>query len=208
MNVLAVGAHFDDVDLACSGSLARHHLEGDGVYIYVATDSQYANPNGDLIRGSHIAEKEGEEAAELLGAKLIKGGHPSLFLEFQEEVNIDLIKIIEEKKIDILYTHWSGDVQHDHINLARASIHAARHVPRILMYRSNWYVSETDFKENFFVDITDTWCLKERAIKCYKSEMERVKNKWLDYFKMQAMINGYKIGVMYAEAFQVVKWIV
>lgn len=207
MNVLALGAHYDDVELGCSGSLAKHVKAGDSVVIYVATNSQYFNPEGKLIRSGEKAGLEAENSAKIIGAELIKGTCPSLYLEFEEKLNAELVKIIEEKKIDIIYTHWVGDIQHDHINLGKAAIHAGRHVPRILMYRSNWYVSESSFVENFFVDISEFWSLKERAIQVYESEMKRVGSSWIEYFKAQAVCNGFKAGTLYAEAFQVVKWL-
>lgn len=207
MNVLAIGAHFDDIELGCAGALAKHVKNGDSVYIYVATDSQYTNPQGTLMRSDNEASEDGETAANIIGATLYKGSCKSLFLEFNEELNSQLIQIIEDKKIDMIYTHWIDDIQHDHINLARASIHAGRHVPRILLYRSNWYISDTPFHENFYVDISDTWEIKEQAILSYKSEMKRVGTKWIDYFQREAENNGLKMGVKYAEGFQLVKWL-
>ncbi len=207
MNVLAVGAHFDDIELGCSGALAKHVKCGDQVTIYVATNSEYSNGEGKLIRSGDTARKEGEEAAAVIGAELICGKCPSLFLEFEEKTNIELIKLIEERQIDLLYTHWKDDIQHDHINLAKASIHAGRHVPRILMYRSNWYLSDGNFKANYFVDISETWEIKEKAILAHQSEYGRVGGKWLDFFKRQAQNNGLIAGVAYAESFEVVKWL-
>lgn len=75
------------------------------------------------------------------------------------------------------------------------------------MYCSNWYISEQGFVENFYVDITDTWEIKERAIRAYDSEIRRVGDRWINYFRQEAMNNGMKMGVKYAEAFQVVKWL-
>lgn len=208
MNILAVGAHFDDVELGCSGSLARHVKEGDTVYIYVATNSEYADAQGRIIRKAEVAKNEGKSAAAIIGAQLICGNCDSLFLEFEEKINIELVKLIEDNQIDAIYTHWVDDIQHDHVNLAKATIHAGRHVPRILMYRSNWYISEGNFKENFFVDISDTWEIKERAILAHQSECGRVGNKWIDYFKRDARNKGLIAGVAYAECFEVVKWLI
>lgn len=208
MNILAVGAHFDDVELGCSGALAKHVRAGDCVSIYVATDSEYSNSEGKLIRSGKVARTEGEKAASIIGAELICGKCNSLRLEFIEETNIELIKIIEEKSIDLIYTHWTEDIQHDHINLAKSTIHAGRHVPRILMYRSNWYISEGNFNNNFFVDISETWEIKEKAILAHQSELDRVGNKWIDYFKRQALNNGLIVGTKYAECFEVVKWVI
>lgn len=207
MNVLAVGAHFDDIELGCSGTLAKHVKNGDQVTIYVATNSQYANAEGKLIRSGETAKEEGTQAAGIIGAELICGSCNSLFLEFVEQTNVELLKIIEERKIELIYTHWVDDIQHDHINLAKATIHAGRHVPKILMYRSNWYLSAGNFKENYFVDISNTWDVKERAIMAHQSEFGRVGSKWIDYFKRDALNKGLIAGVEYAESFEVVKWL-
>lgn len=207
MNVLAVGAHFDDVELGCSGALAKHVKNGDNVIIYVATNSEYANSEGRIIRSGEVAKKEGEKAAEIIGAKLICGKCQSLFLEFNDELNVEILEIIEKEKIDLIYTHWTGDIQHDHINLGKASIHSGRHVPRILMYRSNWYKSDSNFNENFYVDISDTWETKEKAILAHESENGRVGTKWIDYFKRDAQNKGMICGTEYAECFEVVKWL-
>jgi LmbE family N-acetylglucosaminyl deacetylase len=43
VNILAIGAHFDDVELGCGGALARHAKLGDRVYVFVATVSGYDN---------------------------------------------------------------------------------------------------------------------------------------------------------------------
>ena len=81
----------------------------------------------------------------------------TLRLEFSEELNVEILKIIEEKSINRIYIHWHGDIHHDHYALSRSSLHSARHVKKILMYRSNWYQSPIEFRGNFYVDVTDTW---------------------------------------------------
>ena len=71
MNILGVGAHYDDLELGCSGTLIKHVNNGDNVLMLVITDSSYKNPSGDLIRSRKTAYKEGVNAAKLIGAKLI-----------------------------------------------------------------------------------------------------------------------------------------
>lgn len=207
MNILAIGAHFDDVELGCGGSLARHIKSGDTVYIYVATDSGYGTYDGCAIRDKSVARKEGELAAQILGAQLICGNQQTYMVEFEEETNVNIVRLIEEYKIDCVYTQWGGDVHHDHYHLARATLHATRHVPRVLMYRSNWYSGMEIFRENFYVDISETWETKKQAILCHASEYARVGDRWVSYFDREALNNGLKIGVERAEGFQVVKWL-
>lgn len=206
-NILAIGAHFDDVELGCSGTLAKHIANGDKVFIFVATKSGFGGSTGQDVRSNEIALQEGQKAAEILGAKLICGNFKTMYLEFQDELNLDLLNVITDNHIDTIYTHWYGDIHHDHSALSKATMHAGRHIPRILMYRSNWYQSVYDFKGNFHVDITDYWHIKEQVIKAHKSEYERVGSAWLEFFKNEAENAGKKIGVPMAEVFEVVKWL-
>jgi LmbE family N-acetylglucosaminyl deacetylase len=207
MNILAIGAHFDDIELGRGGSVARHAAKGDTVTGFVATKSGYQSPDGTIIRGNEMAREEGVTAMEILGARLIEGGLPTFELEFNEALNKQIVRIIEENKIDLIYTHWHGDTHHDHRAVACATLHACRHVPRVLMYRSNWYDGTRAFRGNFYVDITDYWPVKEAAIEAHKDEMTRAGSLWIDYFKREAENAGLRAGVKYAESFEVVKWL-
>jgi LmbE family N-acetylglucosaminyl deacetylase len=208
MNILAIGAHFDDVELGCGGALARHAKNGDTVYVYVATVSGFVNQYGQTVRGSETALNEAQNAMQVIGVKeMICGQFKTLEVEFVDSLNIDILKIVQEKEIDMVYTHWVGDIHHDHQAVARASLHSCRHVPRLLMYRSNWYHSTMEFRGNFYVDITDYWSIKEQAIRSHVSEMDRTGEKWISFFKNEAENAGQKIGVKLAEVYEIVKWL-
>ena len=207
MNILAIGAHFDDIELGCGGALAKHVENGDNVYAYVATKSGFINHQNIEIRSNDIATQEGENAMKILGVTLIKGSFRTLEIEFTDELNLEIVKIVETHKIDLVYSHWMGDIHHDHQALARASLHGCRHVPRQLMYRSNWYHSNIDFKGNFYVDISDFWELKKKSIEAHLSEMDRTGYKWIEFFNNEAKNAGQRIGVEKAEVFEVVKWL-
>lgn len=208
MNVLAIGAHFDDLELGCGGTLARRVRGGDRVYAYVATVSGFANQYNVTVRSNETARREAEEAMKILGVtELLCGTFQTLQVEFVDALNVEILRIVEEKKIDLVLSHWPGDIHHDHQAVAKAAIHGCRHVPRQLLYRSNWYHSTSDFLGNFYVDITDTWELKQRAIEAHASELERTGRKWLGFFRNEAENAGQRIGVRYAEVFQVLKWL-
>ena len=208
MNILAIGAHFDDVELGCGGTLAKHAQDGDNVYVYVATVSGFTNQYNQTVRSNKIALAEAQEAMQILGVKeLICGKFKTLDIEFVDELNIEILKIVQEKKIDKVYTHWIGDIHHDHQAVAKASLHSCRHVPRLLMYRSNWYHSTMEFRGNFYIDITRQWDIKERAIQAHVSEMDRTGQKWIRFFKNEAENAGQRIGVAFSEVFEIVKWL-
>lgn len=208
MNILAIGAHFDDVELGCGGAIARHAMKGDDVYVFVATVSGFANQYHQAVRASECALSEARKAMEILGVReLLCGNFKTLEVEFVDALNIEILKIVQERKIDMVYTHWTGDIHHDHQAVARASLHCCRHVPRLLMYRSNWYHSTLEFRGNFYADISDYWSTKERAIRAHVTEVDRTGEKWISFFKNEAVNAGQRIGVTYAEVFEVVKWL-
>jgi LmbE family N-acetylglucosaminyl deacetylase len=208
MNILAIGAHFDDVELGCGGALARHAANGDNVYVFVATMSGFSNAYQEMVRGNDVARIEAENAMRHLGVKkMFCGTFKTLEVEFIDLLNVEILKIIQDHNIEQVYTHWTGDVHHDHQAVGKSSLHSCRHVPRLLMYRSNWYHSASEFRGNFYVDISEYWDVKERAIREHVSEMERTASKWISFFHNEAQNAGQRIGVKYAEVFEVVKWL-
>jgi len=209
MKVLTVGAHFDDIELGCGGTVAKHIYEGDDVIFFVATDSGYTNFAKEVIRKPEIALQEGQEAVAILGVKeLICGNFVTNNLQFNDELVTNIRKIIDEKQIDVVYTHWVGDIHMDHQNVAKATLSAARHVKRILMYRSNFYDAPHDFHGNYYVDISDFISTKERVVKAHVSEFKRSGEVWLRFIMNQNQNDGQKIGVSYAECFEVVRYCV
>lgn len=207
MNVLAIGAHFDDIELGCGGTLIKHAKNGDKVHIYVLTDSEYGNYDGTLIRGKDTALKEGKAAAKIIGGDLKMGPFKTKQVVYGVELIEYLNEVIDSNKIDLVYTHWSHDMHQDHNAIGKATINAARHVPRVLMYRSNWYTTDELFNKRFYSDISAELKKKIEAIKSHKSEYKRRGDQWIDFVVNQNRNDGTEIGVEYAESFEVVKWL-
>jgi LmbE family N-acetylglucosaminyl deacetylase len=208
MKILAIGAHFDDVELGCGGTLARHVQSGDETTIFVATDSGYSNYAKKVIRRPEVALAEGRRAAEILGAAdLVCANFPTNNLVLNDDLVCAILRLVEERKIDLIYTHWTGDMHSDHRVVGQASITAGRHVPRLLMYRSNYYDTDAAFRGNFYSDISATVETKRAAIRAHESEYARVGEKWMTFFLNQNRNDGIRIGVEYAEVFEVVKYL-
>lgn len=207
MKALAIGAHFDDLEIGCSGTLIKHALRGDQVKMLVVTKSSYQGINGDTVRQEQTAMEEGEKAAKLVGAEMVCLGFDTFHVPFDEAVTSQIMQAVEEYEADIVYCHWMNDIHRDHQNVGKATLMAARHVPRVLMYRSNYYDSHDTFRGNFYSDISDVMERKIEVIKVHQSELERVRYKWLDFFKNQNANDGQRIGVRYAECFEVVRYL-
>jgi len=207
MNILGVGAHFDDMELGCSGTLMKHIQQGDKVFMMVVCNSAYKNPVGDIVRDMDTAYMEGKKAAAIIGAELICLDYDTFMIPFDEGLTGTISRYIEKLNINIIYSPWIHDLHRDHHYTAKNTIMAGRQVPRFLMYRCNYYDTEHVFQGNFYSDITDTMDNKIEVIKAHKSELERVRFKWLDFFKNQNANDGQKIGVKYAECFEVVRYL-
>lgn len=208
MRVLAIGAHFDDIELGCGGTLARHIAKNDHVSMYVVTDSEYAAYGKPPIRIKEVALQEGQDAAQILRVtNLMCGGFKTKELRYSVELIESINKVIDDLEIEIVYTHWIHDVHQDHSAVGRATLNAARHVPRILMYRSNWYATTASFNGNFFVDISSAIEAKIKAIKAHKTEYQKYGDKWVDFVVHQNRNSGIEMQTEYAEVFEVIKYL-
>lgn len=206
MKILAIGAHHDDVELGCGGTLLAWKKAGHKLSIFTASSSGYRNPRGRIVRSSREASAEAERAARFLGAKLIRGPFRTLDIEFCGRLNSILRKTVEELVPDVVFTHWHHDSHHDHRAVALATLHCCRHVPRILAYASNWYAGEDDFAPRFFIDIGPFIQRKLDLIAVYRSEAARTGGTWAEFVTSSARLTGLKAGVDFAEGFEVIKW--
>lgn len=208
MNILAMGAHFDDVELGCGASLKRLRDEGHTLYIFVGTNSGFVSASSfQPLRSGEQARAEGQLAADALGAELICGGFSTFDLDYAHKLNTQVTQIIEQNHIDWVFTHWTGDPHHDHWGLSHATLHGAKHVKRVLAYASNWYEGETGFTPDFFIDVTDQWEFKMELLRSFKSEFERVGEKWVCFCASTSALYGLKNGCRYAEGFRCIRWL-
>ncbi len=207
MNVLAIGAHFDDIEIGCSGTLAKHRANGDRIISQVITHSKYHNHDGTVIRDKEIAFKEGKKAADIIGCELICNNYETKQVKFGHVLIEDINRVIDENKIDIIYTHWDYDVHQDHQAIAKASLAAGRKVERLLMYQCNLYMSTIPFPPNFFVDISDFIEIKKKSILAHETEVKKFGPSWINFWINEAANNGKKFNVKYAEAFQLIKYL-
>lgn len=85
-------------ELGCGGALAKHARKGDKVYAYVTTVSGFTGYNKQVIRTNEDALREGEKSMAILGVQLICGRFNTFEVEFSDELNIEIGKVVEEKK--------------------------------------------------------------------------------------------------------------
>ena len=206
MKVLALGAHFDDVEIGCGGSLARHAARGDEVQVYVATHSGYVGADGRQGRDPHVAAREGRAALALLGITEVScGDFATNNLLCNEALVLSLRRVMDSFQPDLVYTHWLGDAHLDHHNLARATLSAARHVPSILCYRSNDYAGPDAFDGRCHQDISSHLEQKRSACLQHVSEVERGLGTLIDRVLAHNRLAGEALGTEAVESFEVIR---
>lgn len=205
--ILFIGAHFDDVELGCGGSIKNFTKKKYSIKILVLTHSEIVNiQNNSIIRDKLQAKKEFLNSIKILGVKKYQLlDFKTNKIEFNDKLISKIRKEIDIFKPDIIFTHWDKDAHQDHRAIGQATLSAGRHVPSILMYQSNNYISEEFFNGNLFIDISKSFKDKIKSIKCYKTELKRVKNNWIKKVRLKDNQNGLKIKVKYAENFKVIK---
>ena len=69
MKILAVGAHLDDIEIACGGTLAKAIISGHHVKVLIMSKSGYTNISGKVQRSDDVAVREGMNALHKLGVQ-------------------------------------------------------------------------------------------------------------------------------------------
>jgi len=209
VNVLAVGAHHDDIELGCGGTLARLAKQGHQTFGLVLTNSETHYDFRGIHRTSAAARREAECAAQVLGLTLVEldgFGQDNGTLSYDVELMRGIERFIDEQRISLVFSHWTHDVNTDHEAAAKLTRVAARRVPSVLMYRSNWYQAEQPFNGRFFVDVTDTIDLKRQSLACFESELANRGHDWIESFFHAHQNAGFTIGKRYAEVFEPLRY--
>lgn len=197
--IIAIGAHPDDIEIGCGGTIKKHVLSGDDVYFLIAT-------NGEKGGNKHERIAEANKSAELMG---IKGIYfldlPDSFVSHDGQT-VQLIDDIMKKVIpNIVYVHSLNDYHQDHSNIAKSTLSSSRGMKNSIMcYEAP--STTLKFTPIAFNNISKTFESKMECINQFISQEKK------DYVERQAVVNlakfrGKIINVQYAEAFEVVRLI-
>jgi LmbE family N-acetylglucosaminyl deacetylase len=205
----AIGAHLDDIELGCGGTLARAVSEGAEVQMIVMSRSAYTNYDGEVRRTEAEAAEEGTAAARELGVESVEMlDFPTKDIPYDSTSVEALNRLLDDRQPELVITHWPHDTHQAHRNVALTTLSAARHLRSIVMYEPIFpsgrsYVA---FRPQVYVDITDYLDQKERSLRAHASQWRRFGDAWIDAVRARSHMRGYEIGVPHAEAFEVVRY--
>jgi LmbE family N-acetylglucosaminyl deacetylase len=194
--VLAIGAHPDDVEIGCGGTLAKHRDRGDALLI--VTLSRGANGGEAPRRGD-----EARLAARRLGAALDLRDLPDGSIGDGVETIRILEAAIRAFAPTHVYTHSRDDTHQDHRAVHAATLVAARGVPNVYCYQSP--SSTVEFRPQRFVDIAAYMDEKLALIALHASQARRRANLAPDLIIATARYWGRYAGYGLAEPLVVLR---
>jgi LmbE family N-acetylglucosaminyl deacetylase len=192
--VLAIGAHPDDIELGCGGTLVHHVLAGDLVVMLVMTDGE--NGPGNVVE----RRREQRESCDLLGVDRLEWGSlPDLALSNHEREIIEVTeRVMFTHDIDLVYTHSFSDTHQDHRAVSLGTLGAARKCKRVLFYGSP---SSFSFAPTIYTDISDTLEKKLAALHCHASQVAASEKVSPEHVRGDALSRGRQALVQAAEGF-------
>lgn len=215
--VAVIAAHPDDELLGIGGTLARHVRNGDEVHAVVVADGAGSRYPAELVA---TLEKQARRAAEVIGFTSLQ------FLSLPDQ-RLDAVPLIEttqrlegvldEIEPETVYTHFPEDVNSDHRLVARCAWTACRPYARpglrkfaVFETPSStewaWPMTGTEFRPNWFVDVTETLEIKIAAMECYETELRAYPHpRSSQALRERAAYWGSHIGRLAAEPLMVLR---
>lgn len=208
MKIMAIGAHLDDIELACGGTLAKAIEAGHSVKTIIMSKSGYTNYDGRQMREDATAVKEGTEALHTLGIDDIEIlDFPTKDIQYASSVIESIDGYISKYNPDVIFAHHPFDTHQAHVGVSKSTISAARRKNTIFFFEpiAPSGRSYVPFKAQMYVDITETIDKKMEALKRHTTEYKKFGEDWMEGVLCRCGFRGYEIGVRYAEAFEVLR---
>ncbi len=199
MNILAIGAHPDDIEIGCGGSLIKYARAGHNVYLLVLT-------TGEVGGSPEVRQKEQEAAAKVIGVKeLFWGGFEDTQLEDNLHLILKIEGVVRKVSPDIVFLNNINDVHQDHRAVAQAGISATRYIKEVLFFE---VPTTQDFEPDVFIDIGDVLEQKAELLKTHTSQVNRTRVENLNIVEIAqscANFRGFQGRVRYAEGFKALR---
>lgn len=218
INILAFGAHPDDVEVLCGGTLAKYQKLGHKISIAIATNGSAGHPTMKPEEIVLIRRNEALAAAKVIQAELYWLGIDDQYLFDNKETRLIFIDTIRKSKPDVVLSSYPNDYHHDHRLTAELIFKTivAAHLPGVITEMEPTksipvlYFYDTlnglNFIPDEYVDITDTINIKKEMLSKHKSQLSAMKEilnaDLMASMEINALYRGLQSNVKYAEGFK------
>ncbi len=219
MRILAIGAHPDDIEIACSGTLAKCVQRGDTVIVCHASSGNLGHvviPPDELRK---IRREEAKKAGSLAGIEVICAGLDDLDIYADnKEARDKMVDVIRYADPDLIITHAPDDYMPDHTAVSKLVFDASftatlpnyytkeKKVAKLVPIYYMDTLAGVNFNPTMYVDVSDTIDLKIKMLCCHESQVVWMKEHdgidFADMVKTCSRYRGYQCGADYAEGFR------
>lgn len=195
MNVLAIGAHPDDIEIGCGGALYKYATTGHDVYLLVMT-------SGGMGGDQQSRKEEQIKSKEVLRAKeIFFGNYEDTRLPSGKKLIDTIEDVIKSVHPELIFVNFKEDTHQDHRALAKATISATRYIKNVLFYE---VPTTHDFTPNVFVDIGVVMDQKIACLEAHSSQVIRTNiegSSICEIAQAAARFRGIQGRVKFAEGF-------
>lgn len=221
LDVLAFGAHPDDVELSIGGTIAKLTKQKLKVGIVDFTQGELGTRGNAKIRLN-----ESKKAAEILKVKVRENlSLPDGGIRLSPEFVKIVVKVLRKYKPKIVLAPFFKDRHPDHIGaglIIKEAVYLSglakyktaengKEQSRFRPFRIFYFFQTLEVEPTFIVDVSNTFQIKMNAIKSYKTQFHNPKSKepattlsdpnFLKYIEARCRVNGFKIGKEFGEPF-------
>ena len=224
MNILAIGAHPDDVETFCGGTLAKYAARGHKVFTATTTNGNIGSATLPMEEIAKIRKEEARQAAAGIGAEYICLDYDDEMFFETREARIALIDLVRYCRADIIFTHNPRDYNPDHeltskmVNDIAVMIPIAKiptknppcdKIPLLVYFEPAHAIG---FIPTDYVDITEYMDIKREMNSKHVSQIQWIRDNYKDQvgdreknvfedIDVIARFRGLQCGCEYAEAF-------
>ena len=173
--IVVVGAHPDDPESACAGTIARYTSAGHSVTVVYLTRGEAGIRGKSHSEAAAIRTAEAQAACRILGARAVFAGQIDGATEVTPARSAEFHQLIAAEQPDVLFTHWPLDTHPDHRAaslLAYGAWLALRRQPLCFFFEvtTNSGRQSLQFSPTVFVDISQSADRKRQAIYAHSSQ--------------------------------------
>jgi LmbE family N-acetylglucosaminyl deacetylase len=215
--VLAIGAHPDDIELGCAGTLARFLRSGSEVHLAVACRGDRGGSEGPDPALAALRADESRRSAAILGAPIDLLGLGDAEVADDAETRLLFLRLLRSVRPDLIITHGPDDYHDDHVRVGALATRCAwfaaspghddgqppLDAPPAVVFMDN--IAGIDSEPTHLVDITETIDIKRRMLACHQSQLRRNDggiSRLEELAETLAKLRGFHCGVAYAEGFR------
>ena len=223
MNILAIGAHPDDIEGSCGGTLAKYVKQGHKVFCATATNGNIGSSTLSMEEIARVRKQEAKEAAAVIGAEYICLDYDDEMFFESKQARLDFINLVRYCKADVILTHYPKDYNPDHeltskiVNDIAVMIPIAKIKTKYEPYDKIPIIAYFEpalglgFVPTVYVDITEEMDIKKEMCSKHVSQIQWMRDNYKDTIKendnffdgkiISALYRGRQCGVKYAEGF-------